>query len=466
MSKSKILDDNNFKESQFNVERARWEDFHRWIRIEINKQEHLPEAWLIYLFENFPVNPANASDIIFPPEFISRVVALPAAANASNETQRNRNDTIRRDERHNEVVRKSKAIFVDILSSCVSTNLKNIFHDAYNIQPYQFYAYLKTSFGPESNQNEDKSTALHQIITMTMGHTETFTSFMTKFNHKADYLKLKSGAKRGLLTTTLANTHGKFQLLPDRLIEELKHARKTDMNFREMVAWLTQQDINQMNDGLKILKVKKIIADDPEEKGKKIFNHKEKDKELNNMIDPNGLLIRVSYRCYNCQNYGHSSKDCMANFCYQCETVRPGHKSNICPCPKSKKRSMPKRKTTGELKKGKGDTKPDARFKPKKGVKMITTSSYETDEDNDESLRNGADSEYDDHDSVEASDEDLDNSRRKRGRSQSRIRTIKFSDTSRTFVRKTSVKCNAQIEGDIRGYSEFMRQHQSEEHIS
>ena len=123
---------------------------------------------------------------------------------------------------------------MDILSSCVSTNLKNIFYDAYNIQPYQFYAYLKTSFGPESNQNEDKSTALHQIITMTMGHTETFTSFMTKFNHKADYLKLKSGAKRGLLTTTLAKTHGKFQLLPDRLIEELKHAHKTDMNFADL----------------------------------------------------------------------------------------------------------------------------------------------------------------------------------------------------------------------------------------
>jgi hypothetical protein len=246
------------------------------------------------------VNPVNANDVIFPPEFISRVVALPAAPNSSNDTQRNCNDAIRRDERHNEVVRKSKAIFVEILSSCVSANLKNIFHDTYNIQPYQFYGYLRNSFGPESNQNEDKSTALHQIITMTMGHTETFTSFMTKFNHKADYLKLKNGAKRGLLTTTLTNTNGKFQLLPDRLIEELKYARKTDMNFREMVTWLTQQDINQMNDGIKVLKVKKIHADDVEEKVKKVIPNKDKDKESNQMHDPNGLLIRVSYKCYNC----------------------------------------------------------------------------------------------------------------------------------------------------------------------
>ena len=157
-----------------------------------------------------------------------------------------------------------------------------------------------------------------------MGHTETFTSFMTKFNHKADYLKLKSGAKRGLLTTTLSNTNGKFQLLPDRLIEELKYARKTDMNFREMVTWLTQQDINQMNDGIKMLKVKKIHADDVEEKVKKIVPNKDKDKESNQMHDPNGLLIRVSYKCYNCQNYGHSSKDCLQNFVFNVKQCNQG----------------------------------------------------------------------------------------------------------------------------------------------
>ena len=145
MSKSKVSEDGNFKETPFNGERARWEEFHRWVRIEINQQQHLPDVWLTYLFETFPVNPVNANDFIFPSEFISKVVVLPAAPNTSNNTQRNRNDAIRRDERHNEVVRKSKAIFVEILSSCVSANLKNIFHDTYNIQPYQFYGYLKNS---------------------------------------------------------------------------------------------------------------------------------------------------------------------------------------------------------------------------------------------------------------------------------------------------------------------------------
>ena len=88
MSKSKVSEDGNFKETPFNGERARWEEFHRWVKIEINQQQHLPDVWLTYLFETFPVNPVNAND------FISRVVALPAAPNTSNDTQRNRNDAI------------------------------------------------------------------------------------------------------------------------------------------------------------------------------------------------------------------------------------------------------------------------------------------------------------------------------------------------------------------------------------
>jgi len=99
-------------------------------------------------------------------------------------------------------------------------------------------------------------------MTLNMAHTETFTSFMTRFNSKADYLKLEKGARRGLLTATMANTHGKIQLLPDRLVKELRRVREIDMTYDEMVIWLTQQDINQMNDGLKVIKLKKILVED------------------------------------------------------------------------------------------------------------------------------------------------------------------------------------------------------------
>ena len=230
MAKVKSSEDENFKEKPFNGERARWEDYHRYLRIAINKQAELPEKWLSYLFNDYPLDPINVGQRIFPPEFITRDVPDPPADNATAIVQRNKNDAIKREEKHNEHVRKSKAILVEILSSSVSISLRNTFHDTYNIVPYDFYLYLKTSFGPMSNQNEDMSVAMHTIMTMTMSHTETFTSFMTRFDSKANYLKLEKGAKRGLLTATLANTHGKIQLLPDRLVKELRlsHPLKQD----------------------------------------------------------------------------------------------------------------------------------------------------------------------------------------------------------------------------------------------
>jgi hypothetical protein len=226
MAKVRTNDGESFKEKPFNGERARWEDYHRYLRITINKQEDLPENWLNYLFEDHPIDPDNAAARLFPAEFVTRVVPDPPADNATAIVQRNRNEAIRRDEKHNERVRKSKAILLEILSLSVSQSLQNTFHDTYNIVPYGFYSYLKTSFGPMSNQNEDMSVAMHALMTMSMLHTETFTSFMTRFNTKANYLELQRGAKRGLLTSTLSNTCGKIQLLPDRLVTELRRVRE------------------------------------------------------------------------------------------------------------------------------------------------------------------------------------------------------------------------------------------------
>ena len=50
---------------------------------------------------------------------MTRVVPNPPAANANMNAQRNLNDAIKRDEKHNERVQKSLASLVDILSSCV-----------------------------------------------------------------------------------------------------------------------------------------------------------------------------------------------------------------------------------------------------------------------------------------------------------------------------------------------------------
>ena len=119
MSKPRTKEADNFKEYPFNGERVRWEDFHRYLRMAINKREDLPQTWLNCLFDDYPTDDNDNDKIVFPAEFVTRVIHNPPAANANMNAQRNLNDAIKRDEKHNERVRKSLASLVDILSSCV-----------------------------------------------------------------------------------------------------------------------------------------------------------------------------------------------------------------------------------------------------------------------------------------------------------------------------------------------------------
>ena len=69
-------------------------------------------------------------------------------------------------------------------------------------------------------------------------------------------------------------------------MKELRRVREIDMTYDEMLIWLTQQDINQMNDGLKVIRVKKIMAETEKDDSKK---YADKVKGKINIVDPNGL---------------------------------------------------------------------------------------------------------------------------------------------------------------------------------
>ena len=101
MSKSKNEDGEDFKTIPFNGERARWEEFYRHLRLEITKQEDLPEEWLEFLFNDYPVSEDDQNTIIFSPEFVTRSILPPLVNNAPLAAQRNRNEAIKRDEAYN-----------------------------------------------------------------------------------------------------------------------------------------------------------------------------------------------------------------------------------------------------------------------------------------------------------------------------------------------------------------------------
>ena len=78
MSKVKNFEGESFKVKPFNGERARWEDYHRFLRITINKQEDLPENWLNYLFEDYPMDPNDITARLYPMEHMGRQLNPPS----------------------------------------------------------------------------------------------------------------------------------------------------------------------------------------------------------------------------------------------------------------------------------------------------------------------------------------------------------------------------------------------------
>jgi hypothetical protein len=70
--------------------------------------------------------------------------------------------------------------------------------------------------------------------------------------------------------------------------------REVDMGYNAIVAWLTQQDINQMNDEQKTIKIKRIREDNEEPYDKKQSDNS-KDRNKDN-IDPNGFCCDPN--CY------------------------------------------------------------------------------------------------------------------------------------------------------------------------
>jgi len=254
----------SFVNNPFNGERSRWELYFRGIKTAVKVHPDIPSEWKNFLFTIYPVHGAQAPEDLrgnydFPEEFTRREILPILANNAAPLNQKNRNDLIKRDKEFNKEVGKAISLHTGILTSTCSESLNEIFAERFGLDPYLFFRYLQLTYGPESNANEDRSNTMHQLLSLRMKSMDSFDSFMVSFNNKTTYLGLNEHAKRGLLTSTLGNTDGKVQLLPDRLIKELKHVREQDLNYDDTVTWIKRQDIRQSNDGVsKVKNVKKI----------------------------------------------------------------------------------------------------------------------------------------------------------------------------------------------------------------
>ena len=383
----------SFLLNPFNGERSRWELYFRAVKTSVKVHPDIPSEWKNYLFTIYPTYEEPAERIgqyNYPEEFQNRDLLPILANNANPVNQKNRNDLIRRDKEFNKEVGKAISLHTGILTATCSESLNEIFAERFSLDPYLFFRYLQTTYGPESNANEDRSNTMHQLLSLKMKSMDAFDSFMVSFNNKTTYLGLNDHAKRGLLTSTLGNTDGKVQLLPDRLIKELKHVREQDLNYDDTVIWLKRQDIRQANDGVsKVKNVKTIqekIIDIKRNKELAVTNRWTK-KEPN--LDGDGSLVRPKTICHNCGNYGHTAHYCKTSFCCDCIRSKPEHQWSD--CPKRVPRNLKKRAFNGKTSSAK--TSKDNNDYPKKKLKSsIKHVTYE-DTEEDESLKDDLQSE-------------------------------------------------------------------------
>jgi hypothetical protein len=68
------------------------------------------------------------------------------------------------------------------------------------------------------------------------------------------------------------------------------------MSYTEMITWITQADINQTNDGLKTIKIKRFTTEKSEEPEKR-SRITEKERDKSGLVDPNGLTINPKFLC-------------------------------------------------------------------------------------------------------------------------------------------------------------------------
>jgi hypothetical protein len=293
-----------FITNPFNGERSRCELYFRGIKTAVKVHPDIPTEWKNYLFTVYPMHEApeeQRGSYNYPVEFINREIMPILANNANPVNQKNRNDLIKRDKEFNRDVGKAISLHTGILTATCSESLNEIFAERFSLDPYLFFRYLQTTYGPESNANEDRSNTMHQLLSSKMKSTDSFDSFMVSFNNKCTYLGLNEHAKRGLLTATLANTDGKNQLLPDRLIKELKHVREQDLDYNDTVTWLKRQDIRQANDGLPKDKVVKRIQEKITDE-RKIKSHPDPHSRPDNdlLMDGDGVMVKPKVICHNC----------------------------------------------------------------------------------------------------------------------------------------------------------------------
>jgi hypothetical protein len=295
----------------------------------------------------------------------------------------NDNDILRRNQIRQMAIQTNEKLYkidslcmealTPLLSEIIQTSLIQ-----FNGDPLATWEYLKSTYGPASDNAAASRTALlTSILDIKMEYHDTFAAFIIKFNKMCDTINLSDDVKAALLSIKTNSTcNYRLQILPDRLIKEVQECIKQGKSYTAMIDYISRADefAHQHNQISKEETTRQKF-----QSSNKTINGVQKCKECEKS-------------CKNCGNQGHDTDDCKLDACGKCKRFGIGHNYNTCYGPAKQKPPTKSIKTKQTMKEKQTDTDHKQLRKMQKQINQIQlrqmdkdAESYNSEEDTSES---------------------------------------------------------------------------------
>jgi len=273
---------------------------------------------------------------------------------------------------NNKVYLKSNAESMKILNERLSQDILPLIYDAGGSLK-KCVEILDENYGDAAMTSADRNVAENALKCLTMAEKGLFKTFSIWFQT----LSTAAGKTDEQALDILLSRSG-VNLLPSRFDSDIIYCRKQKLDLKNSLEYLQNSDNiyhedndfktssnfdNEDFDG-NVKRAKRARANESNNSNTNVVSSK--DSNANIHCDPN-----ITIACWNCQNYGHYTRDCKTNACSYCKKWDCGHSSQTCP-------------VRLEARKNKANKSKDKDKKSKKKAQRILIDPEYSDDDDDE----------------------------------------------------------------------------------
>ena len=248
-------------------------------------------------------------------------VAITTHPDGSAVTESDRKERADRRERmvsKNRRILTAEAAIMKALLKLLSEGLRKQITSEHKNDPVKAYKSLTDTYGPDQSTSSTITTKWINLLNANLPNDGNFGEFFRTFNKAADELEIKPESKAALLAIQTNPKHNfQLQLLPARLMSEIKTSQKLGYDFETTINYIRTADEQQST-----YKYEHTKASKPD-------RHRHAHKVVSTSICKE-CEDTSKLRCTNCFNTGHTNKTCKLDACWKCKSFHCGHKSHEC----------------------------------------------------------------------------------------------------------------------------------------